>query len=348
MTKREVILKTIAHEPTEYVPYSFDMTSKIGAAVCKWLADNNKLADDGFMGDYFQFIGPGVPAEYKFESVGDNNMYKDEFGCVWDCSPDRSEVGDCGSLYKPALSSPSLKGYVFPNGAAPGRFNHVNAESVTNNRKYVVLGITGLLDTCWHLRGFENFLGDLADEDNPFREEILDFATEFICGIVNGAPPYVDGVRFGEDWGLQKGLMISPSLWRKLLKPRLKKMYETAKNRGFNVLIHTCGDISDIFTDIIDIGVEVVNPIQPEVMDIYKIKKKYGNDLTFYSGMGCQSTLPFGTVQDVINEVADRVQTIGKDGGYILGPSGAIPRDAKLENVFKLVELCINGLKYHG
>jgi len=345
MTKREVIYKTIAHEPTEFVPYSFDMTSKIWAAVKKWLTDNNKFADDGLIGDYFQFVGPGTPARYVTEYVGEN-LSKDEFGCIWHNSSKEREIGDCGSLYKPVLDKPSLKGYDFPDGAAPGRFDHINAESVTSQGKYVVLGITGLLDTCWRMRGFENFLCDIADDENNFREEILDLSMEFICDILKATPSCVDGVRFCEDWGLQNGLVMSPALWRKLMKPRLKKMYDTARTHGLNVLIHTCGDITEIFPDIIEIGVEVVNPIQPEVMDIHRIKREYGKYLTFYGGMGCQSTLPFGMVQDVIDEVKDRIRTIGKDGGYILGPAGAISCDAKPENVFKLVELCINGLKY--
>ncbi|MCL1792442.1 MAG: hypothetical protein FWG34_01090 [Oscillospiraceae bacterium] len=344
MTKRETVLKTIAHEPTEYVPYSFDMTSKISESVYKWLADNGRLADDGFMGDYFQFVGAGNPAGFIAENVGENR-YRNEFGCIWDCAPERREIGDFGNLCKPALDLPSLDGYIFPDAYAPGRFDHLDEKSVTGKGKYVVLGVTGIFDICWFLRGFENFLGDIADLDNAFAEKALDLSAEYVCGIVKSAPAFVDGVRFGEDWGLQKGLMMSPILWRRLLKPRLKKIYDSAKSRGFNVLIHTCGDISDIIPDLIEIGVEVLNPVQPEVMDIKKIKVEYGKDLAFYGGMGCQSTLPFGTVQDVIDEVADRVKTMGKGGGYIFGPAGAIPRDAKLENVFKLVELCIGGLK---
>jgi len=344
LTRREIIAKTIAHEPTEYVPYSFDMTSKIAAAVHEWLADSGKLADDGFIGDYFQFVGPGAPAGFKAENVG-GALYKDEFGCIWDYSAERREVGDHGCLYKPALAAPSLKGYVFPNGAAPGRFDHVDADGLTKSGKYIVLGITGLFDTCWHLRGFENFLGDLADSESSFAKEALDLGTEFICGIVNATPPCVNGVRFTEDWGLQKGLMMSPVLWRKLLKPCLKKMYDAARSRGFNVIIHSCGDITDILPDLIEIGAEVVNPIQPEAMDVHKVKREYGRDLTFYGGIGSQSTLVYGTVQDVIDEVEDRVRTVGKDGGYIIGPAGAAPCDAKLENIFKLVELCMNGLK---
>ncbi|MCL2813230.1 MAG: hypothetical protein FWD23_01375 [Oscillospiraceae bacterium] len=344
MNKREIIKKTIAHEPTEYVPYSFDMTSKISEAVYKWLSDSGRLAEDGFIGDYFQFVGAGNPAGYAGENAGENR-YKDEFGCVWNHDPKTREIGDCGNLYKPALDAPSLDGYVFPVGAAPGRFDHLDERLVTVGGKYVVLGVTGIFDIGWHLRGFENFLGDLADSENTFAEEVLELGAEYVCGVLSSAPPYIDGVRFGEDWGLQKGLMMAPSLWRKLLKPRLKRMYEAASGKGFDVLVHTCGDISEIIPDLAEIGVQVVNPMQPEVMDIHKIKREYGKYLSFYGGMGCQSTIPFGTVQNVADEVADRVKTIGKGGGYILGPAGAIPRDAKLENVFKLVELCMDGQK---
>ena len=340
MTKRETVLKTIAREPTEYIPYSFDLSGEIANAIHKWLSDSGKLADDGFIGDYFQFVGSGFPDGYKNEGPMGANLYKDEFGSVWDFT-----FGSCGNMREPALAGPSLKGYAFPNGAAPGRWSHIDEKALKNSGKYIVFSPIGLFDTCWRLRGFENFLADMAGEENGFMEDILDLGAEFICDLVKTAPPCIDGVRFTEDWGLQRGMMMSPSLWRALLKPRLKKMYGAARSKGFGVLIHSCGDIAQIFPDLIEIGVEVVNPVQPEAMDIHMLKREYGKDLVFYGGLGSQSTLIHGTVQDVIDEVEDRVRIIGKGGGLILGPAGTIPRDGKHENAFKLVELCMNGLK---
>lgn len=344
MTRRETVLKTIAREPTEYVPYAFDLTSGMASAVHARLKERGTLAEDGFIGDYFQFVGSGPGQGHKNEDVGENR-YRDEFGSIWDTSPKAREMGDCGCLFKPALANPSLKGYTFPDGSDPARWAHMDKNAKKSEDKYIVFGVMGLFDTCWRLRGFENFLLDIADGENTFCEEILDLGAEFICELVGGAPDCIDGVRFTEDWGLQKGLMMSPALWRRLLKPRLKKMYEAARSKNFNVIIHSCGDITEVLPDLIEIGVEVVNPIQPEAMDVHKIKREYGKYLTFYGGMGSQSTLIYGTLQDTIDEVEDRVRTLAKGGGYIIGPAGAVPRDGKLENVVKFAELCMNGLK---
>jgi len=92
-------------------------------------------------------------------------------------------------------------------------------------------------------------------------------------------------------------------------------------------------------------GVEVVNSLQPEVMDVYALKKEYGKDIVFYGGLGCQSTIPLGTVDEVLDEAKERLEILGSDGGYIFGPAGSIPTEAKIENVIALVEYAKNGYK---
>ena len=166
---------------------------------------------------------------------------------------------------------------------------------------------------------------------------------EFNLGLIDQIPRFMDGVRFGEDWGQQNGMLMGPSIWRKYLKPRLKIMYGAALKKGLNVFIHSCGDISEIFPDLIDIGVQVVNPVQPEVMDVEALKREYGKDIVLYGGMGCQNTIPKGTVEDVLDEARKRLDILGRDGGYIFGPAGAIPTDAKLENVIALMDFTRKG-----
>jgi len=174
-----------------------------------------------------------------------------------------------------------------------------------------------------------------------FAGKLMDKALEFNLGILAQMPDAVDGIRIGEDWGLQKGLITGAPLWRKYLKPRLKIMYEAAKKKNLRVFIHSCGDISELFPDIIELGVEVVNPVQPEAMDIVKLQREYGKYITMYGGLGSQSTLVYGSPVDVIKEVEHRLELFS-DGGYILGPAGAIPTDAKIENVVALVDYVMN------
>ena len=331
ITRRERVKLAVAHKETDYVPCAFDMTRIIQNQLCSHYrvepADLNDLINE-----HMQYIGPGGPGETL-----PNGDYRDEFGTVWRWAEWMTQTtGDAGALITPGLGTPSLTGYSFPK---PGkdRFKHVDPDDLKQSDRYVVMGLTALFDTCWRIRGFENFLCDMADDEN-FVNAIMDKATEYLVGIVEQTPDGVDAIRFLEDWGLQKGLMMGVKSWRKFLKPRLKIIYGAAIKKGITVMLHSCGDIHELFPDLIEIGMQLVHPMQPEVMDLAWVKKEYGKDLAFYGGMGCQSTLVYGSVADTIAEARHRIKTMAKGGGYILGPAGAISVDAKIENVIALVE----------
>ena len=329
MTSRERINNTIDRKKTDRVAYSFDITSYIVNKLIKYYG----IEDDffRFMGDDLFFgVGYGLPGERISE-----NIYRDEFGVAHDYGNNRS-IGDWGVIVSHPLKEAALDGYTFPDGSDPARFANFDGESLRNQDRFVIVGMTGLFDTGWYLRGFENFMMDMAG-DGDFAGKLLDKALEFNLGVLAQMPDAVDGIRVGEDWGLQKGLIFGAPLWRKYLKPRLKIMYESAKKKNLRVFIHSCGDIAELFPDLIEIGVEVVNPVQPEAMDIAKLQKEYGRYITMYGGLGSQSTLVYGSPGDVITEAENRLELFS-DGGYILGPAGAIPTDAKIENVVALVD----------
>jgi len=264
----------------------------------------------------------------------------DEFGVHRDTSDKGSEVGDWGDIIKFPLSEPSINNYKFPDGSDKRRFAHLDIDALKSQERFVILGMTGLFDICWHLRSFEEFMVDLAINEQ-FATMLLDNALQYSLDLVSIIPDCVDGVRVGEDWGMQTGLIMSAEMWRKYLKPRLKLLYEKIRKRGFRLFIHSCGNILEIFPDIIELGVEVVHPIQPEVMDITLLQREYGKYISMYGGIGTQSTLVFGTPEDVINESKAILKTF-KDGGYIFGPAGAISTDTKFENVIALVDFAMS------
>jgi uroporphyrinogen decarboxylase len=329
MTSRERINNTIDRKKVDRVPYSFDITGYV----------INKLKTHyGIDGDFSAFIGDdlffGVGHGLPGESLGEG-VYKTEFGVVYDYRTGNN-IGDCGVIVSHPLKSASLDGYAFPDGTSPARFANFDGESLKKQDRFVIAGITGLFDMCWYLRGLENFMMDMAG-DPSFAGKLMDKALEFNLGILEQMPAAVDGIRVGEDWGLQKGLMFGAPMWRKYLKPRLKIMYEAAKKKNLRVFIHSCGDIAELFPDIIELGVEVANPVQPEAMDIVRLQREYGKDIAMYGGLGSQSTLVYGSPGDVVKEAEHRLGLFS-GGGYILGPAGAIPTDAKLENVVALVD----------
>ena len=103
-------------------------------------------------------------------------------------------------------------------------------------------------------------------------------------------------------------------------------------------MIHSCGKIDEILPDLIDCGLDVFNPFQPEVMDVFEVKKKYGDHLSFYGGISTQRTLPFGTAEQVKEEVKRLLDIVGENGGYIASPAHAIPADAKTENIVAMID----------
>ena len=130
---------------------------------------------------------------------------------------------------------------------------------------------------------------------------------------------------------------MGPELWRRFIKPRAAEEYRACHAAGMKVLIHSCGDVSSIFDDLIEIGVDMFNPFQPEVMDVYALLKKYRGRLAFNGGLSTQRTLPYGTVADVRRE-SEQLLKAGREGGYIFAPAHAVEGDVPLENMLAFIE----------
>ncbi|HNT36245.1 MAG TPA: uroporphyrinogen decarboxylase family protein, partial [bacterium] len=139
------------------------------------------------------------------------------------------------------------------------------------------------------------------------------------------------------DWGQQRGLQMGPRLWREFIYPELKRMYRVVRDAGKYVFIHSCGDVDELFVDLIEIGLNCFNPFQPEVMDVPGLLEHYRGRLTFFGGLSTQRTLPYGTPADVRNETR-RLIALGKDGGYILSPAHAVEGDVPLDNMLAFME----------
>jgi uroporphyrinogen decarboxylase len=177
----------------------------------------------------------------------------------------------------------------------------------------------------------------------PFVHALLDRILENNLAIIDRACDFpIDGFLFGDDWGQQSGLIMGPQLWREFIKPRVRQMYQRVKARGKVVMIHSCGKVDGVFPDLIEVGLDIFNPFQPEVMDVFEMKRIYGSRLSFYGGISTQRTLPFGTVQQVKDEVRRLLDKIGKNGGYIASPAHAIPGDASAENIAAMIDTLNN------
>lgn len=187
----------------------------------------------------------------------------------------------------------------------------------------------------FNLRGIEQFYVDLGMEED-WLPVFLDYVTDASAEDARvAALAGADIFGIGDDLGSQRGLLISPDLWRRLFKPRLKRIIDAVKNnsRTTAFFLHSDGLITEIIPDLIEIGVDILNPIQPEVMDPARIKQEFGKELIFYGAISVQHNLPFGTPDDVAQEVKLRMQTIGDGGGYIMTPSHLLNADIPWENI---------------
>lgn len=208
---------------------------------------------------------------------------------------------------------------------------------------FVWLNMNGCFDFARFMRGTEPFLVDLATA--PEKAEVLldkvnDLAIAFFKKSVEVAGDQFDGVYLGDDFGTQQGLLMSPEMWRAFIRPRYEKLLAVIKAHGKSYAHHTCGGVRPIIPDLIDMGVDVLNPIQPLAagMDPRELGEEFAERIAFYGGIDEQRTLPHGSAGDVREEVRQRIRTLGRRGGYIVAPSHAFQPDTPLRNVLAVYE----------
>jgi uroporphyrinogen decarboxylase len=207
--------------------------------------------------------------------------------------------------------------------------------------EYWIVGVTvtTIWETAWALRGMERMLMDLITRPD-LAEQILDIPYRYhLCAAKKLTEIGVDMVWIGDDVGTQKGMLISPQSWRQFLKPRMAEFVSELKNINPDLKIsyHCDGDILAIIPELIEIGIDVLNPVQPACMDPALVKQHFGSKLCFWGTIDEQFTLPFGSTDDVRTEVLERLATIGKGGGLILSPTHHVQLDTPMDNFWAMV-----------
>jgi uroporphyrinogen decarboxylase len=207
------------------------------------------------------------------------------------------------------------------------------------------LAALGMLDCtifemAWYMRGMERLLTDFFN-NVEFAETLLDRITD--KRVVQArifAELGVDVVCFGDDVGTQRGMLMSVSMWRRWLKPRLARVINAARSVRSDILVfyHSDGNILPIIPELIEIGINVLNPVQPECMDPAELKLRYGDRLAFWGTLGTQTTFPFGTPDDVRREVQTRIETVGAGGGLVISPTHMVEPEVPWENILAFVD----------
>jgi uroporphyrinogen decarboxylase len=331
MTRKDRVKAAMAHRETDFVPFQMDCLS----------AAERKLKGHFGECDLTEVIGNHIamfePSYYSIfiKNYIDRNRFVDAFGATWELKPNE----DIGSVIDHPLKKASLNGYDFPAAEPLMELDGIPDFIETNKDKFIVGAIGfSLYERAWIIRGIEPVLSDFLS--NPgFIEELFDKIIDFNLTITRKLCTYpIDAFHYGDDWGQQYGLIMGIDLWRKFFRPRLRKLYDEVHKAGLPVSIHSCGDISEIIPDLIEMGVNMITPLQAEALDFNFLKKEYGRHLTFWGGISTQKTFPYGTPADVRAEVRERINVLGKGGGYIVAPSHELQGDVPLENMLAFID----------
>jgi uroporphyrinogen decarboxylase len=331
MTKREVVHTVLEGRTPPYVPWSYGFTKEAGAK----LEEHFKPLDvEEVLQNHILKLGSDIGF---FTDLGDNHV-QDVFGVVWDRSIDK----DIGNVAGCVLPEPTLQHYSFPDPLDRRFFSEIPTRIARYGNRFRVFQIGfSLYERAWTLRGMQNLLMDFYDHPD-FVHTLLESIADYNITQIREALKYeIDAIYFGDDWGQQRGLQMGPRLWHQFIYPVLKRMYAVVHAAGKYVFIHSCGDVDEVFEDLIGIGLNCFNPFQPEVMEVEACMERYRGRLTFHGGLSTQRTLPFGTVEDVRMETK-RLLNMGARGGYIFSPAHDIEGDVPLENMLAFIELVQN------
>jgi uroporphyrinogen decarboxylase len=280
-------------------------------------------------------------ANSYYQSPGE---YTDEWGVTFRPMQYQTPFGTgCYTepSHPPLIGDTAIAAYRCPDPYRPELYQEAADTVRAYGDRYWIVGVTvcTVFETAWALRGYERLMMDFV-EDPDRAEHILDIPYRYHLAAATAlVMSGVDMIWIGDDVGAQNAMLISPRLWGRFLKPRMATFITEIKRRkpGLKVAYHSDGNIYPIIPDLIEVGVDVLNPVQPASMDPVRLKSEFGDRLCFWGSIDEQNTLPFGAPEKVRAEVLERIRTLGSRGGLILGPTHHVQLDTPMENFWAMV-----------
>ncbi len=376
MHPRDRVLAALAHQEPDYVPLDIGGTDVTGIHISAYRQLLNYLGievpeyipvidtvqqlssiDEPILrrlGSHCRGVFPGASSKWSLQIQENENesWFIDEWGITWRKPKDAGLYYDLANHPLSGSNATDLDNYPWPNPADPARqVGLQNAlKSWQDEGEYAVIlsGITGggpMEVSAW-LAGFDNFFAALL-VDPDFADDLLDKVLEAKLGfwqaVLPKVGPDVDIVSESEDLGIQDRLMVSPRTFRQHIKPRLRQLYAGIKAAApsVKILLHSDGAIAEILPDLIEIGVDILNPVQVSAKgmgDTAFLKREFGDDLVFWGGIDTQSILSFGTPQQVKDEVKRRIEDLAPGGGYILASVHNIQAGVPPANILAMLD----------
>jgi len=292
---------------------------------------------------------PNVTREISDE----NGYYRNEWGVEY-----RIPAGVEEYCYVPQkvplaeAATDDIEVYDWPDPRDKGRTAGLAEEAALlhEEKRFAIIGNVdkpSIFELALAMRGFERFLLDLA-ERNTFSKKLLEKITELqiirYAEMLEAAGKYLDVVVYADDVGTQHGLLLSPEVYREMLKPLHKALYDAIRaGSDAKIFYHCCGDCFELIGDFIEIGVDILNPVQVSAANMgpERLKREFGKHLTFWGAMDTQHVLPHGTAEEVRENVRKMAGELGKDGGFVLSPVHNVVDDVPPENIAAMYEGCL-------
>ncbi len=336
MTSKERMHMALAHEEPDRVPLDMWITPEI----------RDRLMEESGAADPFELrVGLGHDCLMSFVGLvasfylSDEKEYVDPWGITWARMPYAGGVGSYTEMVAHPLAGDDslLDSYRAPDPDEPKQYREIAMLVRRFGRTHSIVGgvSSAVFEGPWYLRGMDQFLQDLRI-NKDYANRLIDLVADFhLKAGLNLIRMGCDILLVGDDVGTQDRMLISPELWREFVKPRYGRMFAEYKRANPSVIVaaHICGFIEPIIDDLVEVGLDVLNPIQPLAMDPARLKKRYGRRLSFWGAVDDQKVLPFGSPAQVEEEVRLRLSQLAPGGGYILCPSHNIQPTTPMENV---------------
>jgi uroporphyrinogen decarboxylase len=358
MTPKQRVIAAINHQRPDRIPLDGNFREDVWAKLEGYFGtvDPEEIMENlGLDIRYPQmepsaaFAEQAIPSPWPIPDIGagkrnlgivrDDGSFEDEYGV--------RRVPNSTGLYWLYSYHPlagagleEVKRYPFPDPRLEERYSSLRSDLARwKNKYFTVIEIRNIFKLSWELRGFERFMMDLS-LDPRLVETLADRALEHLVEISKQlARCGVDMLMITGDIAMQERMMLSPGMWRRYFKPRLRLwLEEVRREQNPYFMFHSDGNMADVMGDLVKIGFDAITPIQPECMEVNEIKRRFGSQVCLHGTISCQRTLPFGTPRDVADEVRQRIYGCGKDGGLILSPSNTVQPDVPLENVLALYQ----------